>query len=299
MTIRNALVTGATGYIGHRLVRHLAGAGVDVHALIRRTSNTASLPPNLPCHVYDGTDESVGSVIGAHDFDAVFHLAAAQSHIGQEVSGDTVSTNILLPLQILRSMAEVDCWNFVAASTYWEYDGSGNIRPNSIYAASKSAVAAFYDYFAARGGISVTNLVLYDVYGEDDWRNKILSAWAGTGADDPAFPSTPGDQTMSFVHVDDVARGFIQAAKRQQPNEGLRTFALPASTFMTLREAHGVMESVFGRSINIGWGQRDYPPHQIMEPVSNLPTLPGWQQTISLEEGMRRLKSAGDAVEGV
>ena len=72
----NALVTGATGFLGSHLCRRLVKDGFKVTALCRRTSNTDGLT-ELPITIKTGdvTDrQSVEEAVAGNDF--VFHAAA-------------------------------------------------------------------------------------------------------------------------------------------------------------------------------------------------------------------------------
>lgn len=295
-TISRALITGATGYIGHRLADALAAGGRHVHALVRPSSDRARLPAGTICHVWDGSQDSVRRAVADSAPDAVFHLAAVQSLSGPEPLGALVEGNVLMPLQLMTAMAELKagpgCPHLVTAATYWEYDEGGRFRPNSLYAASKRAALDFAAHYAHRGDLRTTALVLYDVYGEDDWRNKIFTEWRRRlGTDDP-LDATAGEQEIGFVHVEDVVRGFIAAAERPPGDAAAdepATFALPAGRFVTLREAAALLEEVSGRPLPVRWGARPYPPHQIFRPVRCLPVLPDWRTRIDLAEGFRRL----------
>ena len=70
-----ALVTGASGFIGRRLVASLARRGHDVACLVRRTSNTACLD-GLPVTLVVGDLRDPASLdAAAEGRDRVFHLA--------------------------------------------------------------------------------------------------------------------------------------------------------------------------------------------------------------------------------
>ena len=73
----NALITGASGFIGHHLARKLIGDGVDVTCLVRPTSDRSLLEP-LGCQFVTGDVTNHESLVGAFasgSFDTVYHLA--------------------------------------------------------------------------------------------------------------------------------------------------------------------------------------------------------------------------------
>ncbi len=78
----NALVTGASGFIGRRLVMELARRGNQVACLVRRTSNTTPLR-DLPVELVLGDLGDVSSLAAAvRGRDTVFHLAGVIQAVG-------------------------------------------------------------------------------------------------------------------------------------------------------------------------------------------------------------------------
>ena len=80
----HALVTGASGFIGHHLVKLLSERGDDVTCLVRRQSNRIGLEPFHPNYaVGDVTDlESVRRSL--HGIDVVYHLAGLTKSLRAE-----------------------------------------------------------------------------------------------------------------------------------------------------------------------------------------------------------------------
>ena len=70
-----ALVTGATGFVGQHLVRHLTNAGIEVTCLVRRTSDLSRLTPFNPNYVYGDVRQAESLKSAIENQDWVFHLA--------------------------------------------------------------------------------------------------------------------------------------------------------------------------------------------------------------------------------
>ena len=71
-----ALVTGATGFVGSHLVQVLVEAGVGVRALVRRTSDTRNLQALGIRRVETSLEDGAGLARAAEGTDVVYHLAA-------------------------------------------------------------------------------------------------------------------------------------------------------------------------------------------------------------------------------
>ena len=74
---RTALITGATGFVGGHLARHLADAGWRVRALVRASSDTALLLGLGAELVTGGLDDVEAITRAASGAEVVFHLAGA------------------------------------------------------------------------------------------------------------------------------------------------------------------------------------------------------------------------------
>ncbi len=286
-----ALVTGATGYIGSHLGRHLVDSGWTVHAVVRRDSSHERLHPDVICHIHDGTAAGMRRLVADAAPDVVFHLASlVQGEHSTTTLDAIVAANVGLGAQLLDAMASAKCLRLVEAGSYWEYDADGGYHPNSFYAAAKHAFRAFVPYYVDRHGLSATTLILYDVYGSGDWRGKFLSHMLRSLQRNEPLAATPGEQLLDFVHVDDVSRGFHIAAQMEPLAEpGQISYRLDSGEQMTLRDATELMARLAGRPARVTWGARPYPPAQIMKPLAVGPRLPGWEPKIPLDQGFRML----------
>lgn len=77
------LVTGATGFLGRRLVRRLSEAGHDCRCLVRPSSDVGGLSELQGVKFFTGDITKPGSLAGIEaGIEVVFHLAARMGHVG-------------------------------------------------------------------------------------------------------------------------------------------------------------------------------------------------------------------------
>jgi nucleoside-diphosphate-sugar epimerase len=284
------LLTGATGYIGVRVAQMAVRAGWHVSALVRNQSNVARLPNQVSHFGYDGTMESIRACCTAVHPDAVIHLAAWGKY--QHSSTDLarlIDANLVFGAQLLEAIASTGCTCLITAGTFWEYAADGSYSPKSLYAAIKRAFQDLVIFYCEAHALRAHTLVLYDVYGPGDWRNKLIPALVNTLRSGAHLPVTAGEQLLDLVYVDDVCEGFLKAAEEALIGCESRhqVHSLRSGRPVSIRELTVVLESLSGRSLDIGWGELAYRFNQIFRPTEVIPTLPGWAPRTSLEEGLR------------
>ncbi|MBS0195591.1 MAG: NAD-dependent epimerase/dehydratase family protein [Planctomycetes bacterium] len=284
-----ALVTGASGYIGHHVCRELLAAGHTVHALARTGSDLRGLPVSR--HDTDFSFESLRAIIAVTRPDVVFHLAAlARAEHGPAEIGAMIASNITLGANLVEAMLACGVRTMVNTSTYWAYGEHAERRPNTLYAATKLAFEDVLAYAAAYRGLRAASLVLFDVYGPHDWRHKLLTKVAGApgGA---RISLSSGEQLMDFVHVRDVSHGFVLAAHlvSRQSEPGLATYALDTGDRRPLREVLTRLNELRRQPVALDFGAHPYPPFQIMRPATGLTRLPGWAARTSIDAGLAEL----------
>jgi dihydroflavonol-4-reductase len=108
------LVTGATGFLGHHLVAHLAASGFQVRALVRAHSQTDFLRSLAELAVGDVRDrESVDEAVKGCRY--VVHAAALFRFWGEE--RDFEQTNVVGTANVLEAARRHDVEKFIHIST--------------------------------------------------------------------------------------------------------------------------------------------------------------------------------------
>jgi nucleoside-diphosphate-sugar epimerase len=109
-------VTGATGFIGGRVIRQLVNEGHQVHALVHTSSKSSELA-RLGIRPYEGDITSRDSLRAPMTgVDGVFHIAAWYK-IGARDSGRAAKVNIEGTRNVLELMAELKIPKGVYTST--------------------------------------------------------------------------------------------------------------------------------------------------------------------------------------
>ncbi len=249
-----ALVTGATGFTGRRLVRQLVEGGARVHAIARASSSRAALA-DLPVewHTGDVFDPAVVSA-AMRGCTHVFHVAAAYRVAG--LSDEVYRAVHVTSTQLLAEAAAATpgFQRFVHVSTVGVHGHIENppaneqypFHPGDIYQQTKAEAELWLRDFAPRRGLPFTVIRPAAIYGPGDLRLlKVfkMAAW-------PIFPILGrGRGLYHLIHVDDLAAVLILAAGHPAAAGEIFIAGNPEPTTLTCM-AHTIATAL-GRKIRI------------------------------------------------
>jgi nucleoside-diphosphate-sugar epimerase len=243
-------------------------------------------------HLYDGSVESVIHAMRNAKPQAVFHLASLYltDHQEKDIS-DLVNSNILLGTQVLEAMTQLGVEYFVNAGTAWQQFSESNASPVNMYAATKQAFEAIVDYYADAKNISAVTLKIFDTYGPNDWRPKLVNLLIAKAKSGEGIDLSPGEQKIHLVHVDDIVDAFLIAQYHlQHSNKGAhKVYCLPSSKPHSVIELVQTIEELGGRPIYAKWGARSYRNREVMHPWLAEDVLNGWEEKIDLRTGIGSL----------
>ncbi len=301
-----AIVTGATGYIGGRLLARLMADGAEVCIVVRPktvlapTLSAAEAEERLAVHRHDpqavGSTETLVERVCTFAPDTVFHLAALclGTHDSARLRA-LLEANVIFGAEMLEATSKAGDATFIATGTFWEYGlGDETYRPTSLYAASKRAFRDLMLYFQQAEGLRAVELKLFDVYGPDDPRGRLLDLLLDAQATGKPLPLSPGEQRVDLVHVEDVVDAYLHAAKALRTSNVFleRTDYMVSSGYrLTVREVVARLEAISRRHVPVTFGARDYRPREVMEPWRGK-ALPGWRPNRTLGDGLTEMIAA-------
>lgn len=298
MNMRTALVTGATGFVGGNLIRFLLNDGWIVFALIRKSSSLSLLKEKFPTLNFiqdDGATENLIKEFSQLKIDVVFHLASyyTYAHKTDEIQA-IIESNVVFGTRILEAMAKIRIDKFINVSSVFQHYENKEYSPVNLYAATKKAFEVILQYYTEAHRIDSITLELTDTYGELDTRAKLIPVLLASIPSQKKIELAPGEQEVDFLHIEDVCRAFLVAAKRllEGYEKGFKKYSLSNGQPITLKELVRLLESSLGFALNIAWGARSYRVREPMHMYTKGEKIPGWKIQISYEQGFERLKKS-------
>lgn len=293
--MRRALLTGATSFPGIALAERLLRVGVEIHALVRSTTDTLPLARRgIILHLVDGGAQSIDEAVRLARPDITYHLANLylRNPTPDDIS-QLIHTNITLGTALLDSLVRRKFTNFVNVGTYAQFYQSTTPRPFSLYAATKEAFETILAYHADLG-LAATTLILFDTYGPGDTRAKLIPSLIKALENGTPVPLPEEKVVMDLTYRSDVAEALYLSGAgligRPKDWQGKR-FAVSGFRH-SIAEVVETLEQVAGRSIVKKWGEWKIPERFIDEPWSGSPP-PGWRAEVPLAEGLRQTLIAG------
>jgi nucleoside-diphosphate-sugar epimerase len=291
MCSRRALVTGATGYIGSNLVARLVAEKWDVHVVVRPNSKLNVLNPvmsSITVYEHDGSTRGMIELVEQAKPDMVFHLASLflAQHNFDDIE-TLISSNLLFSTQLAEAMVANDVKYLVNTGTSWQHYDNEDYNPVNLYAATKQAFEDILAYYIDAYNLKVMTLALFDTYGPNDIRPKLIHLlWKTVQTQEPLLMS-PGEQLIDLVHIDDVLAAFMLAAQQlPSQNVGHTRYGVSSGEPLRLVDLVAAFERATGYKLPITWGGRTYRPREVMIPWNNFQVLPTWFPRIAFEIGV-------------
>lgn len=269
------LLTGATGFVGRHLYKHLIKAGHELHMLTRPTSDVSDFSPAHQAHkyVFDDDIERLADYMTNERIAGVVHLAAfyVAEHRSEQIS-DLISSNIYLGTAVLDAAVKAGVEWFVNTGTIWQNynapDYSDEYNPVNLYAATKQAFMTLAKYYTETSPIRFVTLKLCDTYGPGDTRRKIVNLFDDIAKSGEMLKMSSGEQLIDIVHIDKVVEEFdkLLSLVSDPSTRLLSEYVVTSGRQISLRQLADEYERKHGVKLNIEWGGRPYRHREVMKP---------------------------------
>jgi len=285
-------LTGATGFIGRRLVERLVAAGADVTALVL-PSEAALLPEGVRALTGDITiQETVAEALAEAQPALIIHLAAIGITNPDLPFTAACAVNVGGVINVLEAARAVpNVQRIILVGSSYEYGArrsDDGLDPFNAYSASKVAAWAFARAAYNAWGAPAVWMRLFQVYGPGQREQALIPAAIRAALNGDDFRMTAGEQQRDFIFVEDVVAGLLAAAVAP----GIEGRALDVGSGQ-LHRIHSVIERIWALSHARGRilaGALPYRPGEvpaILADVDRTRRLTGWEARTRLEEGLQ------------
>jgi UDP-glucuronate 4-epimerase len=309
------LVTGAAGFIGSHVCRHLLSRGDEVvgvdnlddyydPALKKARLSWLTDKRNFSFLQLDIAEEGVlETALGGRRITKVVHLAAqAGVRYSLENPRAYIRSNIAGHLEILELCRALPSFeHLVYASSSSVYGGNRKVpfsetdrvdRSVSLYAATKRADELMSHTYSHLYGIPQTGLRFFTVYGP--WGRPDMAYWLFTQAmleGKPIRVFNHGEMQRDFTYVDDVVEAVVAVLDRAPTAEKppYRVYNVGNNNPVRLGHFMDVLENLLGVQ-----AVRRYEPMQpgdmerTFADMTELERDFGFKPRITIEEGLAR-----------
>jgi nucleoside-diphosphate-sugar epimerase len=101
------------------------------------------------------------------------------------------------------------CYHIINTGTSWQHFEQSNYNPVNLYAATKEAFEAIITFYKATSSLKVTTLKLFDTYGPNDSRYKIIPLLQKAFTEQKELSMSKGEQLIDFVYIVGIANAYM------------------------------------------------------------------------------------------
>lgn len=310
------LLTGGAGYIGAHVARALLEAGLGVVVLDDlSTGRRDRVPEGVPfvrASVLDG--RAVQAALSEHRIRGVVHLAAKKSvpeslarplhYYEENVGGFGVLLGAMAEVGVDRIVLSSSC-SVIGTPPEELVDEDTPARPESPYGRTKLACEWMLADAAATCRLDHACLRYFNVagagareLGDTGVFNLIpLVFQALTTGQRPQvfggdYPTRDGSCIRDYIHVVDLARAHVSAARRLESLDGKapfgRTYNVGRGVGSTVKEVMATVAEVTGRQVDFEViGRRAGDPARIVGVVDRIAAELGWRAEHDLADMVR------------
>ena len=278
------LITGATGFIGQKLLKRLT----DQYHTVAIHSRKQLQEVDTNVRVFSGALNQFQKEIIAFSPEYVFHLAGSSSYPkNAEEEVELWSANVLYGNTLLSILKEIPGLVFVNFTTSLAYDGT-ELYPFSYYALTKANFVQSLHYFTRYYNFRVFNLILYTIYGKGDKTKRALNYILDSLDASEPITMSPGEQIMDFIHVDDVI-GLCLQLLENKPHKKIEEIHVGTGRGTTLKQAAQLIASLSHQKANIHFGSIPYRKEEKMVNIAPISQNRFWKSSVEIETGFLSL----------
>ena len=280
------LLTGASGFLGKNLLPKLLSQGFDIILLSRNIADFHYLSKYKIKHLLY-SDENGFKTEEIKKPDVIIHLATyfVSEHKSSDIK-KLVDANILLGLRLLEYSKQKKI-DIIYTSSFSQTSSESLFTSQNLYAATKKVYEDLLLFYSNTYQLRVINLELFDTYGPEDSRNKIVNSAINSFVNNIDFKMSNGDQEICLLHINDVVNAVNHSISLLSKIEGYKKYTLLNDlSIYKLKDLILQIKIILGSQSKIKLGFYGYRKNEIFRLTSKHSKLLGWGTSINLIQGI-------------
>jgi len=298
---KSFLVTGATGFIGKRLVARLADVAQHVYCVVDEDrGQRARLPVAsgvVPVEM-GTTGQDTKAIVSRLSPDIVVNLVAQGVDPASRDSRGMISGNLGFISDLILALRDSSPEVVLHVGSWSEYaDPVDNepiredhpIWPTSLYGAAKATASIYGNALARELGIPFVTLRLFNVYGPGESQGRLFPHLITNLGNLDHADLTSAEQIRDFTFVDDIVDAVLTAgAAGLEPYTAYNICSGRPVTVHTVAERVADIMGAPRHLLRFGAIEQrhDEPPFMVGD-NSRFHEATGWRPRVTLDDGIR------------
>ncbi len=288
------MITGATSFIGRRIVNYAAQEGWSVIAVTRMNGKSRINNDNV-CRVLE-LDMKDYFRLGklAPNVDCFVHLAWDGTRGQDRFEKEKQENNCVCGMSAIKSVVDSGCKTIITAGSQAEYGlvteeitENTPCNPNTAYGYYKLKLFEDALTLCRQSGVAVKDSRFFSLYGPGDYEKTAVMQCVRNMCLNEPCELTACTQMWNYLYVDDAARAVLSLCA-SDCQEG--AYNIASGDSRTLRQYIEEMKRVLNSSSELRYGAVPYTkagPVSICPSIRKIVEATGWRPVITFSEGVK------------
>lgn len=298
--MKSLIITGATGMIGSAIVEQAVAQGYFCTCIVRKgTKRRSNIQVSSLVNIVECNIDEYASIKEEIHGDVFIHLAWEKPFGNERDNVDLQLKNVNYTLDAVRLAKKCGCSVFIGAGSQAEYGVQAvdltpelPVQPESGYGIAKYTAGKLSKMLCQQLGIRFNWLRILSVYGQKDNSYTLISYVINELKNCKSPELTRCEQDWDYLNCKDAARAFLAVAENGIDG---KFYPLGSGKGRKLSEYIKDIQKVTNPTIELGFGKKDYYPHQPMHLVADISELTndtGWKPEIEFADGIKTIVEA-------
>lgn len=221
MAMESVIITGASGFIGSRLVQYYLERGVKVTAVVRKEGSlSVQKSENLKLVCADFSEyDTLAQRIGDGKYDIFYHLA--WGGYGAATNDYTAQVLNIRPVcDAVMQASALGCRRFVFSTSFSEFMISENDGKShadgaycNVYGSAKAAARLMAQAVAAQRGMDFISVAFANTFGPGDASKRSTNLFIHQLLNATPLNLTKGEHLYDWNYIDDALEGLRLAGE--------------------------------------------------------------------------------------